>query len=139
MSARAAAWLAWSLWALCVGLFALTLVLLLITPPIRNTWSEAWPEALSVLLRVMELTFPTVGALIASQRPKNPIGWILCGTGLFTGVRSFAEAYADFGLVGRPGVLPAAEYMAWLWSWPRVPVAGWPPRCCWLCSPTASC
>jgi hypothetical protein len=124
MSARAAAWLAWSLWALCVGLFALTLVLLLITPPIRNTWSEAWPEALSVLLRVMELTFPTVGALIASQRPKNPIGWILCGTGLFTGVRSFAEAYADFGLVGRPGVLPAAEYMAWLWSWPRVPVAG---------------
>jgi hypothetical protein len=73
---------------------------------------------------VMELTFPTVGALIASQRPKNPIGWILCGTGLFTGVRSFAEAYADFGLVGRPGVLPAAEYMAWLWSWPRVPVAG---------------
>jgi hypothetical protein len=124
MSARAAAWLAWSLWALCVGLFALTLVLLVLTPPIRNKWSEAWPEALSVLLRVMELTFPTVGALIASQRPKNPIGWILCGTGLFTGVRSFAEAYADFGLVGRPGVLPAAEYMAWLWSWPRVPVAG---------------
>jgi hypothetical protein len=124
MSARAAAWLAWSLWALCVGLFALTLVLLLITPPIRNTWSEAWPEALSVLLRVMELTFPTVGALIASQRPKNPIGWILCGTGLFTGVRSFAEAYADFGLVGRPGVLPAAEYMAWLGSWARVPVVG---------------
>jgi hypothetical protein len=121
MSARAAAWLAWSLWALCVGLFALTLVLLVLTPPIRNKWP---PEALSVLLRVMALTFPTVGALIASQRPKNPIGWILCGTGLFTGVRSFAEAYADFGLVGRPGVLPAAEYMAWLWSWPRVPVAG---------------
>jgi hypothetical protein len=122
MSARAAAWLAWSLWALCVGLFALTLVLLLLTPPIRNKWP---PEALSVLLRVMALTFPTVGALIASQRPKNPIGWILCGTGLFTGVRSFAEAYLelDWGLVGRPGVLPAAEYMAWLWSWPRVPGA----------------
>ena len=118
MSARAAAWLAWSLWALCVGLFALTLVLLVLTPPIRNTW----PEALIVLLRVIALTFPTVGALIASRRPKNPIGWILCGTGLFTGVRSFAQAYADFGLVGRPGVLPAAEYMGWLGSWTRVPV-----------------
>ena len=69
MSARAAAWLAWSLWALCVGLFALTLVLLLLTPPIRNKWP---PEALSVLLRVMALTFPTVGALIASQRPRTP-------------------------------------------------------------------
>ena len=122
MSARAAAWLAWSLWALCVGLFALTLVLLLLTPPIRNKWP---PEALSVLLRVMALTFPTVGALIASQRPKNPIGWILCGTGLFTGVRYFAESYLDldWGLVGRPGVLPASEYMAWLWSWTRVPGA----------------
>jgi hypothetical protein len=119
MSARAAAWLAWALWALCVGLFTLTLVLLLLTPPIRNKWP---PEALIVLLRVMALTFPTVGALIASQRPKNPIGWILCATGLFTGVRSFAEAYADFGLVGRPGLLPAAEYMAWLASWTRVPV-----------------
>src|SRR3712207_4109674 len=119
MSARAAAWLAWALWALCVGLFALSLVLLLLTPPVRNKWP---PEALIVLLRVMALTFPTVGALIASRRPKNPIGWILCATGLFTGVRSFAEAYADFGLVGRPGLLPAAEYMAWLGSWTRVPV-----------------
>ena len=120
MSARAAAWLAWSLWALCVGLFALTLVLLVLTPPIRNTW----PDALIVLLRVMALTFPTVGALIASRRPKNPIGWILCGTGLFTGVRSFAQAYAYFGLVGQPSLLPAAEYMAWLGSWARVPVVG---------------
>ena len=115
MSARAAAWLAWSLWTLCVGLFALTLVLLVLTPPIRNTW----PDALIVLLRVMALTFPTVGALIASRRPKNPIGWVLCATGLFTGVQSLAEAYADFGLVGRPGVLPAAEYMDWLGSWAR--------------------
>jgi hypothetical protein len=91
-----------------------------LTPPIRNTW----PEALIVLLRVIALTFPTVGALIASRRPKNPIGWILCGTGLLTGVRSFAQAYADFGLVGRPGLLPAGEYMAWLGSWARVPVVG---------------
>jgi hypothetical protein len=119
MSARAAAWLAWALWALCVGLFALTLVLFLITPPIRNKWP---PEALIVLLRVMALTFPTVGALIASRRPKNPIGWVLCGAGLFTGVRSFAEAYADFGLVGRPGSLPAAEYMAWIAEWIGMPV-----------------
>jgi hypothetical protein len=104
---------------LCVGLFALSLALLLLTPPVRN---KATPEALIVLLRVMVLTFPTVGALIASRRPKNPIGWILCGTGLFTGARFFAEAYADFGLVGRPGLLPAVEYMAWLASWSGIPV-----------------
>ncbi len=99
------------------------MVFLVLTPPIRNKWP---PEALIVLLRVMALTFPTVGALIASRRPKNPIGWILCGTGLLTGVHYFAEAYLelDWGLVGGPGVLPAAEYMAWLGSWTRVPVVG---------------
>ena len=70
----------------------------------------------------MALTFPTVGALVASRRPENPIGWILCGTGFLTSVRSFAEAYADFGLAGRPGLLPGVEYMAWLASWMGAPV-----------------
>jgi hypothetical protein len=77
---------------------------------------------LIVLFRLMALTFPTVGALVASRRPENPIGWILCGTGFLTSVRSFAEAYADFGLAGRPGLLPGVEYMAWLASWMGAPV-----------------
>jgi hypothetical protein len=77
---------------------------------------------LIVLFRLVALTFPTVGAFVASRHPENPIGWILCGTGFLTAVRSFAEAYADFRLAGRPGWLPAVEYMAWLASWMRVHV-----------------
>jgi hypothetical protein len=122
MSHRAAAWLAWSLWALCVALFALTMVFVFLSPPIQTDEQIGFSDPLIGLFRLMALTFPTVGALVASRRPENPIGWILCGTGFLTSVRSFAEAYADFGLAGRPGLLPGVEYMAWLASWMGAPV-----------------
>jgi hypothetical protein len=123
MSRHTAAWLAWSLWAFCVALFALTMVFVFLSPPIQTDEQIRFSDPLIVLFRLMALTFPTVGALVASRRPENPIGWILCGTGFLTSVRSFAEAYADFGLAGRPGLLPGVEYMAWLASWMGVPVA----------------
>ena len=116
---RPSAWLAWSIWALCVVLFATTLLLLFLTPPIA---SKPTAEAFTVLLRVMALSFPTVGAFVASRRPKNSIGWIFCATGLLTGVRSFAEAYADYALVARVCSLPGGEYMAWIATWLGMPV-----------------
>jgi hypothetical protein len=122
ISVRVAAWLAWSLWALCVALFTLTIAFVFLSPPINIDGPVRFSDPLIVLFRSMALTFPTVGALVASRRPENPIGWILCGTGFLTTVRSFAEAYADFGLAGRPGLLPGVEYMAWLASWMGVPV-----------------
>jgi hypothetical protein len=122
MSRCLAAWLAWSLWALCLALFALTVMFLLLSPTVTTEDGAETPEPLIILFRVMALTFPTVGAFIASRRPWNPIGWILCGTGLLTGVRSFGEAYADFGLAGRPGLLPGVENMAWIASWSGLPV-----------------
>jgi hypothetical protein len=118
MSARAAAWLAWSLWTLCVVLFATAVLLLFLTPPIA---SKPTAEALTGLW-VMALSFPTVGAFVASRRPKNSIGWIFCGTGLLTGVRFFAEAYADYALFARAGSLPGGEYMLWISSWLGSPV-----------------
>ena len=110
------------MWALCVALFASTIVLLFLSPPITTSDTPEVPDPLIVLFRVMALTFPTVGAFVAWRRPKNPIGWILCGAGLLSGVRTFAEVYADFGLAGRPGLLPGVEYMAWIASWMGAPV-----------------
>jgi hypothetical protein len=122
LRSRSAAWLAWSVWALCVALFALTMVFLFLSPPITTSDTPEMPKPLIGLFRVMALTFPTVGAFVAWRRPKNPIGWILCGTGLLSGVRAFAEVYADFGLAGRPGLLPGVDYMAWIASWMGMPV-----------------
>jgi two-component system, NarL family, sensor kinase len=102
------------LWVRCVALFAATVMFLSKSLLIPN--QEEAPEALTVLLRAMALTYPTVGAFVASRRPGNPIGWILCGTGLLLSVRAFAMAYTQYGVAGPPGSLPGMEYAAWIAS-----------------------
>src|ERR687895_1071317 len=119
MSARAASWLAWCLWLLCVALISFGLLFHFLTSPIPTTDT---PPTLTVLFRVLSLAFPTVGALIASRRPENPIGWIFCGTGLLYGVQTFASGYADYALLERTGSLPGGELMAWISSWVGIPV-----------------
>jgi hypothetical protein len=54
----------------------------------------------------------TVGAIIASRRTHNPIGWLLCASGLVFGVVMFASEYAIYTLLGSPGSLPAGEVLA---------------------------
>jgi hypothetical protein len=63
--------LAWSIWALSIVLVGLGLVFQILnlsepSLPIYAHWAE------SMLLGV---GFPTVGAIIASRRTHNPIGW----------------------------------------------------------------
>jgi cytochrome bd-type quinol oxidase subunit 2 len=77
MSHRAAAWLAWFLWAICVALVALAVVLVLNTPPVP---ARDGPN-FAVLAAVPFLTYATVGAFVAARRPKNAVGWVLCGMG----------------------------------------------------------
>jgi hypothetical protein len=119
MSVRATSWLAWCLWLLCVALisFALLFYFLASVTPATDT-----PPTLTALFRIMSLAFPTVGALVASRRPENPIGWIFCGTGLLYGVQAFASGYADYALLERTGSLPGGEFMGWISRWIGIPV-----------------
>ena len=43
---------------------------------------------------VMAASFSTVGAMVVSRRPKNPIGWIMCAGGLGVALGSLTDAYA---------------------------------------------
>jgi signal transduction histidine kinase len=61
---------------------------------------------------VIALAYPTVGALIASRLPANPIGWLFCGLGLFFVVQRFTEVYADYALLVN-FALPWGESAAW--------------------------
>jgi hypothetical protein len=54
----------------------------------------------------------TVGTVLASRRPRHPVGWLLLGVALAVALSILVEAYARYGLVVRPGSLPGARYLA---------------------------
>ena len=119
MSARAAAWIAWSLWTLTVMLVALGLLLF---------WAAiGWvPDVFSPYLLnlcVAALSLSTVGALIASRRPENPIGWLFGASGLLFGVEVFSGEYGIYSLFVERGSLPAEVVAWWLASWVWVPAS----------------
>jgi hypothetical protein len=97
MSHRAAAWLAWSLWALCVVFVVLAVLLYFYTS------SERPHPRFVVLAGVPLLVYPTIGAFVVSHRPKNAVGWVLCGMGFIIEVLAFSRAYADYLLFALPG------------------------------------
>jgi hypothetical protein len=111
-SHRAAPWLAWSLWALTVTLTALSLLLLVLNLSYPNTHIFDW--WLGNALVVIDVT---VGAIVASHRPENPVGWLLCLMAVVISTDSFAAQYATYALVAQPNSLPAGEAMAWIASW----------------------
>jgi hypothetical protein len=59
----------------------------------------------------------TVGAIVASRRPENPVGWLLCLSGLAVSTSTFASQYAIYALLAEPNSLPAGEGMAWIAAW----------------------
>jgi hypothetical protein len=105
MSRRAASWLAWSLCALSLVLTGLGLLfhILNLPDPSVPTFTY-WVES-----TVMGVGASIVGAIIASRRTHNPIGWLLCVSGLVFGVVMFATEYAIYALLEAPGTLPAGE------------------------------
>jgi hypothetical protein len=82
MSRRVAFWLAWSLAALSVASFITSIPLYFLARPAQET-PISWNTLGNLLVFVPFLAFPLVGALIASRRPQNSIGWICLVVGLF--------------------------------------------------------
>jgi len=120
MDTRIAARLAWSLWGLSLALTALSLVLLAL---------NMYDPNLQIFELVVEDTLiavvcSTVGAVVASRRPENPIGWIFCAIGLFGGVERLGTEYVTYSLLAAPGFLPGREALAWIMSWLWVPHVG---------------
>ena len=117
ISVRTATRLAWTLWAASVVLIALALVLDFVTDEPYPFEPGDRPEpGFAVLTGILSLAYPTVGALIASRLPSNPIGWIFCGIGLLHNAQRFTTAYADYSLLENP-LLPGGEYMALFSTW----------------------
>jgi hypothetical protein len=90
MMRRAFFWLAWSLAGISFAMYAAGFVFAYLTLGVADPVEQASSGGFGGLLVYLPfLAFPIVGALIASRRPKNPIGWICLVSGLFW--MSFAQ------------------------------------------------
>jgi hypothetical protein len=103
---------AWGLWALTlVGLGAT----LWLDALLRR---DGYPGLAYLLgtgnstVLVAAVSAATVGALVASRRPGHRVGWLLIALGLSVAVAGFTFSYTRYGLVARPGALPAADWLA---------------------------
>ena len=121
MSARAAAWSAWFICLLCVGLAVGSLLLGFLN---GRTLGEIFAGEDIVMIATLSVAFSAVGALIASHRPANPIGWIFCAAALFQGLSICGVEYATYALVTRPGSLPLGAEASWLGQWIWAPGLG---------------
>jgi hypothetical protein len=121
LSTRLASWLAWSACALSLTLTGTALVLLAANRSHPNVHVFDY----GTVLTVITVSTAPVGALIASRRPQNPLGWIICAIGLGSGIEHFAGQYAIYALLlSEPTSLSGGEVFAWIASWLWVPSAG---------------
>jgi hypothetical protein len=97
------AWLAWSLCLLCVALAAASLILALLN---GRAPSEILIDEGIAAVVTLAVAFSVVGALVASHRPGNPIGWIFCAVALCQGLSISGYEYATYALITEPGSLP---------------------------------
>jgi hypothetical protein len=103
--------LAWALWALTMlGLAVLPWLDRLLRQASRPDLTPLTSDAVALVLGVVSAA--TVGAVLASRRPRHPVGWLLLTLGLSLAAAGVATGYANYGLLARPGALPATAYAA---------------------------
>ena len=109
MSKRTAFWLAWFTWALYLIIAIVTLLF-----QMKNAPSNLLSDLFDALVL---LAFATVGSLIASRRPDNPIGWLFCISTLLWALGNVLQEYTTYALITVPGSLPAGALMGVIGHW----------------------
>jgi hypothetical protein len=100
---------AWTLWALAMlGLAAVPVLDQLLRhlgrPDLVQFTTETVPPSLALVSAV------TVGAVLATRRPRHPVGWLLLAIAMCLIAPAAAAQYLVYGLLVGPGALPAAHY-----------------------------
>jgi hypothetical protein len=112
-------WLAWSLAGISFAMYAAGFVFAFLTRGVVDPVKQVSSGGFGGLLVFLPfLAFPVVGALIASRRPGNPIGWICLVSGLFwmssaQGDASNAYELARTGTVTSSVIVDALTQATW--------------------------
>ncbi len=108
MRRRAVSALAWTVAGLSVLVALASLVLWGLTDGVLASLTFPFPG--------IAIAFPPVGALIASRRPGNPVGWVMLLVGVGGAMTLGAGVYGYAALVTRPS-LGGEDWAYWLTSW----------------------
>ena len=126
--------IAWGLWLAIVGTFA---------GVVLSGGAVEDGEGSAVAYTVFVLAFATVGALITTRQPRNPIGWILLGAGSAYSIGGLSVALHGREAAGQvllawvstwvwmAGLSPAATFGLLLFPDGRLPSRRWRPAA-WL-------
>ncbi len=103
-----------------VGVLSIALLLAALILYLMDRSQIALPESVGLwgvftgIDIAVNIPVPLLGILIASRRPRNPIGWVYLGASFALGVVIFGQLYAIHVLVVEPGALPGGHVMAWI-------------------------
>jgi hypothetical protein len=104
--------LAWPAFALALALGLIGLWLAFASRPVTPPSGGDTPVSVCGAVLAVLLPFGIVGALVASRRPDNLIGWLFCAIALLSGLNGFLEGWAGYGVYGGAD-LPGVGVAAW--------------------------
>ena len=102
--------LAWPLGTLGLLIPAASATLIFLDRSAIHTVSAADPNGV-----ILPIGFTIIGALLVSRLPRNTIGWVFLGIGVFTGIEGVASQYVFRS--SHFHRLPFVIWAAWLESW----------------------
>ncbi len=103
--------LAWTLWALVLGLEIASALMAGLAGEVKGATLATY-----VVAALVFLAFASVGAVVASRRPDNPIGWLYLAVPICLMLANASGAYAELAVDrGLPGAV--AVYVGLRWSW----------------------
>ena len=116
---RAGVWLVWAVSGLGVTLGVLAFVY-----GALNYGSLDAVLTRVALQALWAMSFPLVGAVIATHRPRNPLGWIFLVIGISEGLVVFGYEYASYVFRTAPGTAPGGGLAVWVAQWAWAPGLG---------------
>ena len=113
MKLRTGRVLAWSLWGLFVVMLVATIAL-----SVANGTRILTADVTNSLAF---LALATVGAIVASRIPSNPLGWLYGAAAILTLGQQVLTEYSHYVSITRPGVLPGGVVAMWVANWVWAP------------------